>query len=119
MTVYAVFTRARFVGLFSQIYLLMSCWVMVELCARSDNEYATLALIPIATMYLMNIGIPVAIARIGRVPEMIHSWVAWIQLVYRISPPRWACCGLAISFLMSGGCWCSSRWARCFSPCNS
>ena len=84
MTVYAVFTRARFVGLFSQVYLLMSCWVMVELCARSDNEYATLALIPIATMYFMNIGIPVAIARIGRVPEMIYSWVAWIQLAYRI-----------------------------------
>ena len=84
MTVYAVFTRARFVGLFSQIYLLMSCWVMVELCARSDNEYATLALIPIATMYLMNIGIPVAIARIGRVPELIHTWVANIQLAYRI-----------------------------------
>ena len=84
MTVYAVFTRARFVGLFSQVYLLMSCWVMVELCARSDNEYATLALIPIATIYFMNIGIPVAIARIGRVPEMIYSWVAWIQLVYRI-----------------------------------
>ena len=84
MTVYAVFTRARFVGLFSQVYLLMSCWVMVELCARSDNEYATLALIPIATMYLMNIGIPVAITRIGRVPELIHTWVATIQLVYRI-----------------------------------
>ena len=33
MTVYAVFTRARFVGLFSQVYLLMSCWVMVEDCS--------------------------------------------------------------------------------------
>ena len=84
MTVYAVFTRARFVGLFSQVYLLMSCWAMVELCARSDNEDAILALIPIVTMYLMNIGIPVAITRIGRVPELIHTWVANIQLVYRI-----------------------------------
>jgi hypothetical protein len=35
-------------------------------------------------MYLMNIGIPVAIARIGQVPELIHTWVANIQLVYRI-----------------------------------
>jgi hypothetical protein len=35
-------------------------------------------------MYLMNIGIPVAITRIGRVPELIHTWVANIQLVYRI-----------------------------------
>ncbi|RTZ70495.1 MAG: hypothetical protein DSZ35_00430, partial [Verrucomicrobia bacterium] len=85
MTVYAVFTRARFVGLFSQVYLLMSCWVMVELCARSDNEHAGFALIPIATMYLMNIAIPVAIARIGRVPEMIHSLVGRIQLAYRIA----------------------------------
>ena len=31
MTVYAVFTRARFVGLFSQVYLLMSCWVMAQI----------------------------------------------------------------------------------------
>ena len=84
MTVYAVFTRARFVGLFSQIYLLMSCWVMVKICMDGGDEYATLALIPIATMYLMNIGIPVAITRIGQVPELIHTWVANIQLVYRI-----------------------------------
>jgi hypothetical protein len=84
MTVYAVFTRARFVGLFSQVYLLMSCWIMFELCVRSDNEHAVFALIPIVTMYLMNIAVPIAIARIGQVPEMIHSWVGWIQLAYRI-----------------------------------
>ena len=84
MTVYAVFTRARFVGLFSQVYLLMSCWIMFKICIEGFDDYATLALIPIATMYLMNIGIPVAIARIGRVPELIHTWVAKTQLVYRI-----------------------------------
>jgi len=84
MTVYAVFTRARFVGLFSQVYLLMSCWVMVNICMDGGDEYAILALIPIVTMYLMNIGIPVAITRIGRVPELIHTWVANIQLAYRI-----------------------------------
>ena len=84
MTVYAVFTRARFVGLFSQIYLLMSCWVMVKICMDGGDKYAILALIPIVTMYLMNIGIPVAITRIGRVPELIHTWVANIQLAYRI-----------------------------------
>ena len=100
MTVYAVFTRARFVGLFSQVYLLMSCWIMFKICIEGlpawlpfvaslgqFDEYAThatLALIPIATMYLMNIGIPVAIARIGQVPELIHTWVAKTQLVYRI-----------------------------------
>ena len=97
MTVYAVFTRARFVGLFSQVYLLMSCWIMFKICIEGlpawlpfvaslgqSDEYATLALIPIATMYLMNIGIPVAIARIGQVPELIHTWVAKTQLVYRI-----------------------------------
>ena len=85
MTVYAVFTRARFVGLFSQVYLLMSCWIMFKICIEGFDDYATLALIPIATMYLMNIGIPVAIARIGQVPEMIHSWVGWTQLAYRIA----------------------------------
>ncbi len=84
MTVYAVFTRARFVGLFSQVNLLMSCWVMVELCVGSKDSHALFALIPIVTMYLMNIAIPVAIARIGQVPEMIHSWVGRIQLAYRI-----------------------------------
>ena len=85
MTVYAVFTRARFVGLFSQVYLLMSCWVMFQLCVGSDNEHAVFALIPIVTMYLMNIAVPIAIARIGHVPTMIHSWVDWIQLAYRIA----------------------------------
>ena len=85
MTVYAVFTRARFVGLFSQVYLLMSCWVMFQLCVGSDNEHAVFALIPIVTMYLMNIAVPIAIARIGHVPTMIHSWVGWIQLAYRIA----------------------------------
>ena len=85
MTVYAVFTRARFVGLFSQVYLLMSCWIMFKICiVRYYDENAIFALIPIVTMYLMNIGIPVAIARIGQVPEMIHTWVAKTQLVYRI-----------------------------------
>jgi hypothetical protein len=84
MTVYAVFTRARFVGLFSQVYLLMSCWVMAQICLDGGVEHIALALIPIATMYLMNIAIPIAIARIGQVPELIHTWVAKTQLVYRI-----------------------------------
>jgi len=84
MTVYAVFTRARFVGLFSQVYLLMSCWVMVEICLDGGGEHIALALIPIGTMYLMNIAVPIAIARIGQVPELIHTWVAKTQLVYRI-----------------------------------
>ena len=88
MTVYAVYTRARFVGLFSQVYLLMSCWVMFKICTATStittDSLAILALIPIVTMYLMNIGIPVAITRIGRVPELIYTWVANIQLAYRI-----------------------------------
>ena len=87
MTVYAVFTRARFVGLFSQVYLLMSCWVMFKICIEGDDkydEYAILALIPIVTMYLMNIAVPIAIAQIGQVPDLIHTWVAKTQLVYRI-----------------------------------
>ena len=57
---------------------------MVEICLDGGGEHIALALIPIGTMYLMNIGIPVAITRIGRVPEMIHSLVGRIQLVYRI-----------------------------------
>ena len=85
MTVYAVFTRARFVGLFSQVYLLMSCWVMAQICVEGGDEYAALALIPIVTMYLMNIAVPIAIARIGQVPELIDTWVANIQLAYRIA----------------------------------
>ena len=87
ITAYAVFTRARFLGLFSQVYLLMSCWVMFLLCVRGDNEneHVAYTLIPIVTMYLMNIVVPIAIARIGQVPEMIHSWVGWCQLAYRIS----------------------------------
>jgi len=96
MTVYAVFTRARVVGLFSQIYLLMSCWVMVEICMEDmasklmsdtfipSREHAVFALIPIVTMYLMNIAVPIAIAHIGQVPERVHSWVGRVQLAYRI-----------------------------------
>jgi hypothetical protein len=85
LTVYAVFTRARFVGLFSQVYLLMSCWVMFKICIERSDEHAILALIPIVTMYLMNIAVPIAIARIGQVPELIHTWVANVQLAYRIA----------------------------------
>ncbi|MBE87621.1 MAG: hypothetical protein CMO69_07800 [Verrucomicrobiales bacterium] len=85
MTAYAVFTRARFVGLFSQGYLLISCCVMFGLCISGDREHSTFALIPIVTMCLMNIIVPIVIARIGQVPEMILSWVGWIQLVYRVS----------------------------------
>jgi hypothetical protein len=84
MTVYAVFTRARFIGLFSQVYLLLSCWVMFKICIKGSGDYASLTLIPIATMYLMNLGIPIAIARIGQVPKMIHAMVGRVQLVYRI-----------------------------------
>ena len=36
-----------------------------------------------------------------------------------LSPPRLACCGSAITSRRSGGCWYSSRWVWCFSPCNS
>ena len=35
-------------------------------------------------MYLMNLGIPIAIARIGLVPKIIHAMVDWVQLAYRI-----------------------------------
>jgi hypothetical protein len=84
MTLYSVLTRARFIGLFSQVYLLVSCWVIFKICIEGSDEYPTLTLIPIATMYLMNLGIPIAIARIGQVPEMIHAMVDWVQLAYRI-----------------------------------
>ena len=84
MTLYSVLTRARFIGLFSQVYLLVSCWVMFKICIEGSDEYPTLTLIPIATMYLMNLGIPIAIARIGQVPEMIHAMVDRVQLAYRI-----------------------------------
>jgi hypothetical protein len=57
---------------------------MVEICLDGGGEHIALALIPVATMYLMNIAVPIAIARIGQVPELIHTWVANTQLVYRI-----------------------------------
>ena len=57
---------------------------MAQICVEGGDEYAALALIPIVTMYLMNIAVPIAIARIGQVPELIHTWVAKTQLVYRI-----------------------------------
>lgn len=85
MTLYSVLTRARFIGLFSQVYLLVSCWVMFKICIEPNpKQYATLTLIPIATMYLMNLGIPIAIARIGQVPKIIHAMVDRVQLAYRI-----------------------------------
>ncbi|MBT6789503.1 MAG: DUF2339 domain-containing protein [Verrucomicrobia bacterium] len=62
----------------------MSCWVMFKICIERSDEHAILALIPIVTMYLMNIAVPIAIAQIGQVPELIHTWVAKTQLVYRI-----------------------------------
>ena len=43
------------------------------------------ALIPIVTIYLMNIVVPIAIARLDQVPEIIISWIRSIQLAYRIS----------------------------------
>ena len=85
MTAYAVFTRARFVGLFSQVYLLISCYVMFALCVIGDNEHAAFALIPVFTMYFMNIVVPIAISRIDKVPEMILSSVSFVQLIYRVS----------------------------------
>ena len=84
MLAYSVFTRARFVGLFSQVYLVLSCWVMLKLCVGGDKEHAVFALIPIVTIYLMNIVVPIAIARLDQVPEIIISWIRSIQLAYRI-----------------------------------
>ncbi len=85
MISYSVVTRARFVGLFSQVYLILSCWVMLKLCVGGDKEHAVFALIPIVTAYLINIVVPIAIARLGQVPDMIISWIGSIQLAYRIS----------------------------------
>ena len=88
MTVYAVFTRARFVGLFSQVYLLMSCWVMVEdlYALGGDNEYAILALIPIAHDLLYEYWYPGCHRAhwTGAGDDIIHLGCQWIQLVYRI-----------------------------------
>ncbi|MEC8973910.1 MAG: hypothetical protein VX509_08310, partial [Verrucomicrobiota bacterium] len=81
MTLYAVCTRARFIGLFSQVYLLLACGKLVDL---SDTDHAAVALIPIAAMVFMNLAIPAALERIGRVPERIHAWVGWFQLAYRV-----------------------------------
>ncbi|MBC8245512.1 MAG: DUF2339 domain-containing protein [Verrucomicrobia bacterium] len=84
MTLYAVFTRARFVGLFSQVYLLLACGKLVDLYGQSDTDHAAVALIPIASMVLMNLAVPIALEHIGRVPERIHRWVAKMQLAYRV-----------------------------------
>jgi len=81
MTLYAVCTRARFIGLFSQVYLLLACGKLVDLSA---TDHAAVALIPIAAMVFMNLAVPVALEYIGRVPERIHAWVGWFQLAYRV-----------------------------------
>jgi len=84
MTVYSVFTRARLIGLFSQVCLLISCLVVLEICFKGSHEYASLALIPILTMYLMNLGIPIVIERLGQMTDRINAMIRRVQLAYCI-----------------------------------
>ena len=58
---------------------------MFALCVTGDNEHAAFALIPVLTMYFMNIVVPISMSRIDKVPEMILSSVSFVQLIYRVS----------------------------------
>lgn len=81
MTLYSVFTRARLIGLFSQVCLLISCLMVL---VKGSDEYAPLALIPILTMYLMNLGIPIVIERLGQMTDRMNAMVRRVQLAYCI-----------------------------------
>ena len=84
MTVYSVFTRARLIGLFSQVWLLISCLWFLRIGMYGIDEYASLALIPILTMYLMNLGIPIFIERLGQMTDRMNAMVRRVQLTYCI-----------------------------------
>jgi uncharacterized membrane protein len=81
MTLYSVFTRARLIGLFSQVCLLISCLMVL---VKGSDEYASLALIPILTMYLMNLGIPIFIERLGQMTDRMNAMLRRVQLAYCI-----------------------------------
>jgi len=84
LAAYAVITRARFLGLGSQVFVVLAALCLVKLCIDGDQEHAVLALVPIAAMLLLNGFIPIALERLGNVPEGVLSAVDSVRLSYRI-----------------------------------
>ena len=84
LAAYAAITRARFLGLGSQVFVLVAALCLVKLCIDGDRDYAALALVPIAAMLLLNGFIPIALERLGNVPEGVLGAVDSVRLGYRI-----------------------------------
>ena len=85
ITTYSAITRAKFIGIFSQIFLIIACGVQIKICINGDEATDFMALIPIGTMLGTNLIIPNIANRLGGVPESINRSLALIQCGYRLA----------------------------------
>ncbi|MDB4720412.1 DUF2339 domain-containing protein [Verrucomicrobiales bacterium] len=85
ITAYSAMTRAKFIGIFSQIFLLIACGIQIGICINGTEAAWSMALIPIGTMLGTNLIIPNIAKRLGSVAESIKRTFDLIQCGYRLA----------------------------------
>ena len=85
ITAYSAMTRAKFIGIFSQIFLLIACGIQVGICINDNDAAASMALIPIGTMLGTSLIIPYISRSIEVVSESIKRTFDLIQRGYRLA----------------------------------
>ena len=84
ITAYSAITRAKFIGIFSQIFLLIACGIQIGICINGTEASASMALIPIGTMLGTNLIIPNIAKRLGSVTSIKRTFDL-IQCGYRLA----------------------------------
>ncbi len=84
LIIYGAITRAPFLAAFGQIFLAFACAVQISICLDGRGGDALRALIPMATMWLTNVVVPIIGARFGRESDSVRLGFGRIQTAYRI-----------------------------------
>ena len=85
ITAYAAMTKAKFIGIFAQIFLLMACGIQIGICINGTEGTAIMAMVPIATMLGTSLIIPYITKLIGTASESMSRTLGMIQRGYRLA----------------------------------
>ncbi|MGI9241902.1 MAG: hypothetical protein ACR2RV_13955, partial [Verrucomicrobiales bacterium] len=81
--IYGMITRARVVAVLSQIFLWIGCLAMMAMDLGWGGDGALRALVPIFTLCLVNLAMPLAASRVAELPEGWGQAIKKMQSLYR------------------------------------
>ncbi len=85
ITAYAAMTKAKFIGIFAQIFLVLACSCQIDICINNNEGTPIMAMVPIATMLGTSLIIPYITKLIGTVSESMSRTLGMIQRGYRLA----------------------------------